>query len=183
MKHDNIFGWSNMENQGQLLQLILDEMPPQEKYHMAEIGVYLGRGTAIFDEVFVSRGQNYKLIAVDHFEGSPEHKASNSVPSYEVFKQNIAPISDKIKDHNCDSIAASKLFKQGEFDIVYIDASHEYEPVLQDIKAWLPKVKKGGFICGDDYVGGWPGVIQAVGEAFEGRHKVVPGTQQWYIRL
>ena len=183
MKHDHIFGYSSPQEQGQLLQFILDTLLPKPRIVMAEIGVYLGRGTAIFDEVFVSRGQNYKLIAVDHFEGSPEHKASNLVPSYEAFKHNIAPISDRIKDHNCDSIAASKLFKQGEFDIVYIDAAHEYEPVLQDIKAWLPKVKKGGFICGDDYVGRWPGVIQAVGEAFEGRHKVLPGTQQWYIQV
>lgn len=183
MKHDNIFGWSNMENQGQLLQLILDEMPPQEKYHMAEIGVYLGRGTAIFDEVFVSRGLDYKLVAIDHFEGSPEHKASNSIPLYEEALKNLEPIRDRVSLLNMESLDACKKFKDSAFDIVYIDASHEYEPVLQDIKAWLPKVKKGGFICGDDYVGGWPGVIQAVGEVFEGRHKVVPGTQQWYIRL
>lgn len=182
MKHDHIFGWSSPQEQGQLLQFILDTMPPKPRITMAEIGVYLGRGTAIFDEVFVSRGQNYKLIAVDHFEGSPEHKASNSVPSYEAFKQNIAPISDKVKDHNCDSIAASKLFKQGEFDIVYIDAAHEYEPVLADLEAWFPKVKRGGFICGDDYTAGWPGVVKAVGEFFGGRHGVVPGTQQWYFQ-
>jgi predicted O-methyltransferase YrrM len=182
MKHDHIFGWSSPELQGKLLEFILDTMKPKKHIVMAEIGVYLGRGTAIFDEVFVSRGQNYKLIAVDHFEGSREHKASSSVPSYEAFQQNIAPICDQIKAHNCDSIAASKLFKQGEFDIVYIDASHEYENVLADIKAWFPKVKKGGFICGDDFSNDWPGVVRAVNEHFGGKHDVVPGTQQWYFK-
>jgi len=182
MKHDHIYGWSRPEWQGQLLQFILDTLPPKPRIVMAEIGVYLGRGTAIFDEVFVSRGQNYKLIAVDHFEGSPEHKASNSVPSYEAFKQNIAPICDQVWSHNCDSITASKRFKNGEFDIVYIDAAHEYEPVLVDLEAWFPKVKRGGFICGDDYTAGWPGVVKAVDEYFGGRHGVVPGTQQWYFQ-
>ena len=74
MKHDHIFGWSSPQEQGQLLNFILDTLKPKPRITIAEIGVYLGRGTAIFDEVFVSRKQNYKLIAVDHFEGSSEHK-------------------------------------------------------------------------------------------------------------
>lgn len=30
------------------------------------------------------------------------------------------------------------------FDLVYIDACHSYECVMNDLKAWFPKVKKGG---------------------------------------
>lgn len=182
MKHDHIYGWSRPEWQGQLLQFILETLPPKPRIVMAEIGVYLGRGTAIFDEVFVSRGQDYKMGAIDHFEGSSEHKEGNSIPSYDLALQNLTPILDKVTLINSESIAASKKFKQNYFDIVYIDASHEYENVLADIKAWFPKVKNGGFICGDDYTEGWPGVVKAVGEYFGGRHGVVPGTQQWYFQ-
>lgn len=182
MKHSHIFGWSSPELQGKLLEFILDTMTPKSRVVMAEVGVYLGRGTAIFDEVFVSRGQDYKMEAIDHFEGSSEHKEGNSIPSYDLALQNLTPILDKVALINSESIAASKKFKQNHFDIVYIDASHEYENVLADIKAWFPKVKKGGFICGDDFSGDWPGVVRAVNEHFEGKHNVVPGTQQWYFR-
>jgi hypothetical protein len=47
------------------------------------------------------------------------------------------------------SIPASKMFKDNFFDWVYIDANHLQ--AKQDIEAWLPKVKKGGYILGHDY--------------------------------
>jgi hypothetical protein len=34
---------------------------------------------------------------------------------------------------------------------VYIDGLHDYGSVKQDIAAWWPKVKVGGFIGGHDY--------------------------------
>tara|TARA_Y100000310_G_C20694545_1_gene824618 strand:- start:4630 stop:5115 length:486 start_codon:yes stop_codon:yes gene_type:complete len=46
------------------------------------------------------------------------------------------------------STNAAKLFNDSYFDLVYIDALHTYDAVLADIKAWLPKVKKGGIISG-----------------------------------
>ena len=56
------------------------------------------------------------------------------------------------------------------FDLVYIDADHTYESVKDDIAAWFPKVKPGGWITGHDYVDGYEndpniyGVIPAVNE-------------------
>ena len=34
--------------------------------------------------------------------------------------------------------------------MVYIDAAHSYEKVVEDIKAWMPKVAKDGIFAGDD---------------------------------
>jgi len=45
------------------------------------------------------------------------------------------------------------FFEKGYFDWVYIDADHSYDSVVEDLKHWYPQVKKGGFLCGDDY--GW----------------------------
>lgn len=50
-----------------------------------------------------------------------------------------------------ESVKASKLFWDGFFDMVYIDADHYYDSVVADIKAWLPKVRKGGVLAGHDY--------------------------------
>ena len=41
-------------------------------------------------------------------------------------------------------------------DFVFLDASHEYKDVKDDIEHWLPKVKIGGTLGGDDM--NWKGV-------------------------
>jgi hypothetical protein len=64
------------------------------------------------------------------------------------------------------SLEASKLFPDGYFDLVFIDADHTYEYVLADIKAWTPKVRKGGIISGHDCIKKLPGVPKAVEECF-----------------
>lgn len=47
-------------------------------------------------------------------------------------------------------------------DFLYIDADHSYEGVLADLLAWVPHVRSGGLIVGDDYGNAiYPGVKQA----------------------
>jgi hypothetical protein len=50
-------------------------------------------------------------------------------------------------------IDCMELLKNYEHNIrfIHIDASHEYESVLETIQLALPKMVKGGIICGDDY--------------------------------
>lgn len=72
-----------------------------------------------------------------------------------------------------------------DVDMVFIDGDHEYESVIADIEAWLPKTRR--LICGHDYSnadGGYPGVKQAVDEVF-GDRVVVPGAESaiWSVRL
>lgn len=49
-------------------------------------------------------------------------------------------------------------------DFVFIDANHNYESVVKDIKAWTPKLRLGGMLCGHDFSEGYPGLIAAVTE-------------------
>lgn len=51
-----------------------------------------------------------------------------------------------------DSITAAKLFPDGYFDMVYIDADHSHKGVALDMIHWLPKVRLGGVLGGHDYV-------------------------------
>lgn len=63
------------------------------------------------------------------------------------------------------SVQASKLQEDASMDFVYIDAIHTKESVLEDMNAWWPKVRAGGWLCGHDYQFG--GVVDAVKEFCE----------------
>lgn len=177
--YQKLQGWSTMEDQGELIKQILKEININNKIKILELGVYQGRGTSLWNVELINSGVNYEYYAVDHFLGSNEH--SKEIDYYNNTLNNLQPIIERIKVIKNDSLSESKNYDDEYFDIVYIDASHEYLPVKNDILSWLPKVKKGGIICGDDYTPGWPGVVQAVNEIFENKVNKV-GYQQWWIK-
>ena len=65
---------------------------------------------------------------------------------------------------NLSDRAAATVARQS-LDFQYIDARHDYEGVLEDLRAWWPKLCPGGLMAGHDYdnVNGMP-VARAVGE-------------------
>jgi len=80
---------------------------------------------------------------------------------------------DKISLIISDSVTASTLFTDTSLDWVHLDARHDYESVKADIEAWLPKVKTGGWLSGDDYdKEKWPDVVRAVSDT-------LPGAKLW----
>jgi predicted O-methyltransferase YrrM len=184
MEHffENIQGWSTFEDQGQLINVALNNLNTTGDLKIVEIGVYKGRGTAIWNVELINKGLNYTYDAIDNFEGSEEHKIWNAIPQYDEALSNLEPIKHKINLIKSDSIKASQTYPDKYFDIIYIDASHDYDSVKKDILSWRPKLKPGGVICGDDYISGWPGVIQAVNEVFEGLRVNVVGKQQWWVK-
>ncbi len=55
----------------------------------------------------------------------------------------------------------------GLIDYLYVDADHAYDSVLADLRAWVPWVRPGGLIVGDDYDNDlYPGV-KAAWDVFE----------------
>jgi len=174
--YEKIEGWASMSDQGKLLETILPLLG-DKKLIIAEIGVYQGRGTAMWNVELINKKINYQYYAIDHFKGSVEH--DKTIDYYNITLHNLESIIDKIRVIKNDSLSEANLYEDSFFDIIYIDASHDYESVKKDISAWLPKLKTGGVFCGDDYIKGWDGVIKAVDESFGKITKV--GNQQWYI--
>lgn len=80
------------------------------------------------------------------------------------------------------SIEAAKDFPDGFFDFIYIDANHFYTEVKKDILAWMPKVRTGGWIIGDDF--SWnlrcDQVARAVMEIFSYNYGVLADT--WFVK-
>lgn len=65
------------------------------------------------------------------------------------------------------SVDSAPLFKDGLFDLVFIDGDHRFPAVMSDLEAWGPKVASGGFLSGHDYGGAKViGVVVAVSAHF-----------------
>lgn len=64
------------------------------------------------------------------------------------------------------SVIAAQEIEDRSLDLVFIDSVHTYEHCLEDILAWLPKVRPGGMISGDDYVPEHQAVARAVDQMF-----------------
>jgi hypothetical protein len=135
--------------------------------HFVEIGSWLGRSAAFLAVEILNSGKQIKFDCIDTWAGSDEHRYNDVVVNnvlFERFLNNIRPAKEVITPIRKPSLEAVELYDDNSLDFVFIDASHDYENVLKDVKAWYPKVKSGGLFAGHDYVSGWDGVIQAVDE-------------------
>lgn len=73
---------------------------------------------------------------------------------------------------------------RNSLDFIYIDGSHRYKEVREDIIDYSPKVKKGGIIGGHDYnrkttVG--KAVKEILGEVHSAVVESNPETQDWWV--
>jgi len=82
-------------------------------------------------------------------------------------------LADTISLIVSDSVTAASLFTDRSIDWVHLDASHDRESLTRDITAWLPKVRHGGWLSGDDYnAEKWPEVVSTVKE-------LLPEARKW----
>ena len=49
-------------------------------------------------------------------------------------------------------------------DVLFVDAGHNYEDVIADLRAWMPLMAEGAVLCGHDYVDYHEPVQRAVRE-------------------
>jgi len=115
---------------------------------IVEVGSYKGQSALFMAEEIRNSGKAIYFFAVDHFKGSEEHSEKDFLNQFIV---NVSPMSTWIRPVVADSFTASKEFPDNHAFFVFIDASHDYESVKADIEAWLPKVKKGGYLAGHDW--------------------------------
>lgn len=160
---------------------------------IVEIGVW--KGASLIPILDICRVNNTRVWAVDIWlreDGSPPplppcHYGHPSWPlspeRFEAFMENLraAGHADLVTVVRDSSAGAAARFDDGFFDMIYIDACHQYECVKTDILSWLPKLKPGGLIAGDDFNRRHPGVVRAVEEIF-GELVQVERRKTWHLR-
>lgn len=150
-----------------LLLTLLDDLPS----HFVEVGSYKGRSAAFLGVEIFNAGLECTLHCVDSWE---RPNAEDGPPVRVAFDQNTEPLAlalgKRFRVHPMRSIEAAQLFANDSLDVVFIDGDHEYASVKADIAAWYPKVKRGGWIGGDDWM--MKPVSRAVIEYF-GEHYIL----------
>ena len=168
-------GWCNPE----FFKKMIKKHRPKT---IIEVGTWKGKSAIAMAEALKSEGlKDSKIICVDTFLGATEFIAKededpkrglrrvNGYPTiYYQFMANVVKTGhqDMIIPFPQTSTNAARFFSYGsdEFDMIFIDGSHEYDDVVDDLDNWSALLRDGGVLCGDDYCEYWDGVRQAVDE-------------------
>jgi hypothetical protein len=140
--------------------------------HFVEVGSWKGRSAAYMCVEIANSNKKIKFDCVDIWNGAGqpgEYDSDQSVIDqslYLDFISNMKPVEHFYTAVREWSDQAALLYQDRSLDFVFIDAGHSYENVAADIKAWLPKLKQGGYLGGHDYTHA-PGVFRAVNENFK----------------
>jgi hypothetical protein len=160
MKYESIEGWFD-HNDVNLYEEIVASANDSSIF--VEIGCFKGRSTVAMCEIIEKHNKKIKFVAVDHFKGSWEHQDDPTIKNlFKIFLENTKEYHNYFYIIPQPSEHSAGFFEDKTIDFVYIDASHDYESVKQDLNIWFTKIKVSGTIAGHDY--GWESVKQAVDE-------------------
>jgi SAM-dependent methyltransferase len=135
--------------------------------HFVEVGCAYGQSAAFLIVEIINSNKNIKLDLIDPFftdEIQLAPKTGDYVCS--EFLENLKPVEGKYEFKRKTSVEASNDYDDESLDFVFIDGSHEYKDIVDDLKAWIPKVKIGGILAGHDYT--WSDNV------FKAVHDVIP---------
>lgn len=132
----------------------------KEMKTIVEIGSWCGRSTHAL--LTGSQKNGGVVTAVDHWQGSPDprdgtHSMVKEMNVWEEFQRNVGHFNN-LRIVKKDSIEAARELADETFEMVWIDAGHDYASVMADLEAWQPKCTK--LLCGHDFQ--WDTVRKAV---------------------
>ncbi len=139
----------------ELFLRVISSVKPHSK--IVELGSGKGRSS-----VFASRAAavtTSRLFCVDLWQEDLDEGQSHSTREqaqsravFKEFKKNITLYGcDNVEAYKGKSTEVAAKWAHGPIDFLFIDASQNYESVMEDLKGWIPHLKPGGIVCGD----GW----------------------------
>jgi len=106
---------------------------------VVELGTYAGGTTIAMSEVIPEKA---KIITIDIF-------AINGSSIREATIENLKKYKN-VELWEMSTKQAAQLFDKA-IDFLFVDADHQDDSILHDLTNWLPKVRRGGLVCFDDY--------------------------------
>ena len=123
---------------------------------IAEVGVALGD----FSEFLIEELVPARFIAIDTFDmhNAPEHWGTPSKVLFQnkthlrFYQDRFAALGRAIRVIEGTSHQSLPLLTDGTFDLIYIDAAHDYDSVSLDGRLAAEKLKPDGILVFNDYV-------------------------------
>lgn len=153
-----------------------------------EVGCKEGRTTGYLLKEF----PDLRAIAIDPWAPVPNSDEDYKGWDFEAiereFWENVGEAKDRCLMLRETSLKARHRWHYPEthpcdqMDIVFIDAAHDRENVVADIRAWWPIVKNGGYMCGHDFQHRFPGVMRAVADCFPLLRVAVCPDSVWVVQ-
>lgn len=166
-------GWNG---NSEVFRKLIEEVEPK---NIIEVGSWKGQSSINMANIIKSLSLNTKITCVDTWLGAQEFwgflnneernlSLKNGYPTvYYQFLSNVVHTNNQeiILPFPATSRIAFYHFQANRIsaDMIYIDASHDYEDVRDDIYSYYNLLNNGGVIFGDDFHA-WPGVNRAVQE-------------------
>jgi predicted O-methyltransferase YrrM len=159
-----------------IFEKLIKERRPKR---IIEVGSLFGASAIHMGELLKRNKIDAELTCVDTFLGSREtffefreyREAMLRDRRYSFFEEFLGNIEqagfkDLINPFCQTSTNAARILTElgAKFDLIYIDASHEYLDVLNDLRLWHPLLADGGVLIGDDFEDPWYGIIRAAME-------------------
>ena len=122
-----------------------------------EIGSFKGRSSAFMAVEIINSGKKIQFDCIDPQE-LLSHYADSAKDQPEVFEgynsvdfhKRLEPVQGTYNLIKETSNTAVNRYSDGTIDFLMIDGDHTYEAVKNDILNFIPKMKVGGVITGDD---------------------------------
>lgn len=131
-----------------------DDLAQLFHYLDFKVGVEVGTEYGLYAETICKAAPRLKLYSVDPYRayrGYREHKSQNKLNG--IYEQAV----ERMMRYNHEfirkpSVEAAPQFKDESLDFVFIDGNHSLLHVIQDLVAWVPKVRRGGIVSGHDFI-------------------------------
>ncbi len=150
---------------------IISKLPLWDSYWLYDFarkipnnGCYLEIGSLIGGSLWcvnrATEGKKTTKIAIDSFSSDSYGKPAKEIKA--LFEENTRGIEYMLIQKLSD--AAHGIIPDDSVDLLFIDGSHEYEDVKNDIKNYWPKLREGGVMLGHDFNSFHSGVMRAATE-------------------
>lgn len=137
---------------------------------LVEVGVWRGKSLAFLLVEAANSGKRLWIAGIDHFRGNvgePDLLLEAAAQDIEIeCRRNLDRAGYHYLLVRKPSVLAADGCRDGAYNFVFLDASHDYNSVAADIRAWRPKIRRGGWMAGHDRNA--DGVKRAVAELLPG---------------